>query len=90
MPVLCRFGGIVITMYYNDHNPPHFHARYGDYEAAVRIEGPMVLAGYLPRKQLRDVLHFAEERSSALKENWERAQQGEAPVAVAPLEQDHG
>ena len=28
MPEISRFLGIIITMYYNDHNPPHFHVRY--------------------------------------------------------------
>jgi hypothetical protein len=35
MPGISRFLGIVIAMYYRDHNPPHFHARHGDYEEVV-------------------------------------------------------
>lgn len=77
-------------MYYADHNPPHFHARYGDFEAVIRIDSPMVLAGYLPRKQLREVLGFAEQRSTALLDNWARTQRGESPLTVAPPEQEHG
>ena len=56
----------------------------------VRIDSPMVLAGYLPRKQLREVLGFAEERASALIKNWERAQRGELPLTIAPPEKKHG
>jgi hypothetical protein len=38
MPEICRFLGIVITMYFNDHNPPHFHVRYEDFRAIVGID----------------------------------------------------
>ena len=38
MPEISRFLGIVIAMFYSDHAPPHFHARYGDYEVTVRID----------------------------------------------------
>ena len=48
MPELCRFYGIVIHMYYDDHAPPHFHARYGDQEAVLSIKNLMVLSGRLP------------------------------------------
>jgi hypothetical protein len=42
MPELCRFLGIVITMYYKDHAPPHFHAKYGEYLMTVEIETGVV------------------------------------------------
>lgn len=37
MPEICRFYGIVIALYYNEHNPPHFHVKYGDTSAEVSI-----------------------------------------------------
>ena len=37
MPELCRFFGIIIRMYYNDHAPPHFHAVYGEDEVLIEI-----------------------------------------------------
>jgi hypothetical protein len=46
-----RFYGIVVTMYYNDHNPPHFHARYGSHRALIAIDGPSLWA-VLRREQL--------------------------------------
>ncbi|HRJ20009.1 MAG TPA: DUF4160 domain-containing protein [Bryobacteraceae bacterium] len=49
MPEVCRFFGIVIRMYYNDHDPAHFHAEYGEHEALVEIETLAVLRGGLPR-----------------------------------------
>jgi len=39
MPVISRFFGIIITMYWNDHNPPHFHAQYGEHEAIIGLNG---------------------------------------------------
>lgn len=47
MSELCRFLGIVITMFDDDHNPPHFHVRYGEYKALVAINGSIV-KGILP------------------------------------------
>ena len=38
MPEICRFLGIIITMYFNEHNPPHFHARYGDHRAEIALK----------------------------------------------------
>ena len=52
MPVLARFYGIVIRMYYaqSEHNPPHIHALYGDDMAAINIITGEVMDGYLPPK----------------------------------------
>jgi hypothetical protein len=48
VPRLSEFYGIVIYMYWSDHNPPHFHAIYGSHEAQVRIGDRMIVAGDLP------------------------------------------
>jgi len=48
MPELCRFYGIIIRMYFDDHAPPHFHAFYGEYQALMNIETLAVLRGHLP------------------------------------------
>ena len=53
MPTLSIFYGIVIRMYFADHAPPHFHARYGDDEASIDVETLSVLAGALPQRALR-------------------------------------
>ena len=52
MPEISRFLGIVIAMYYNDHAPPHFHARYGDYEAVIAVATGEVIDGSLPPRVL--------------------------------------
>ena len=56
MPEISLFGGIRITMYFTDHNPPHFHAEYGGYEASIDIQEGCVRKGSLPNRQLKYVL----------------------------------
>ena len=50
MPEISRFLGIVIATYYNDHAPPHFHARYGEFEIRVNIENGDVMSGNFPKR----------------------------------------
>ncbi len=52
MPEICRFYGIIIAMFYDEHNPPHFHARYGDYKVSVDIRSLSILEGKLPTRAL--------------------------------------
>lgn len=57
MLVISRFLGIIIAMYWNDHSPPHFHAKYGEYEIVVNIlDG--VVEGKFPRRALQHVLEW--------------------------------
>jgi hypothetical protein len=51
MPTICRFYGILIQMYYDDHNPPHFHAVYGEYKVVISIQDLAILEGDLPPKE---------------------------------------
>lgn len=53
MPEISRFFGIIITMYADDHNPPHFHAKHGEYNARFEIESGDLMEGNFPKKQLR-------------------------------------
>ena len=55
MPIISRFLGIVIAMYWDDHSPPHFHAKYGDYEITVDILTGIV-EGRFPKRALRHVM----------------------------------
>jgi hypothetical protein len=73
MPELCRFFGIVIKMFYNDHNPPHFHAIYGKYEASISIETLEVLHGELPPRVKGFVIEWASIHQKELNENWKLA-----------------
>ena len=57
---ISRFLGIAIAMFYNDHAPPHFHARYGELEIRVNIETGQVLSGSFPRRAQSFVLERLE------------------------------
>ncbi len=71
MPEICRFLGIVISMYFNEHNPPHFHVRYNDYRAAMNIKTLNIEAGYLPAKVRGLVAEWAELHRGELLEMWQ-------------------
>ena len=66
MPEISRFYGIVISMYYDDHNPPHFHARYGGDRAAIEIPSLRVLEGKLPPRVLGLVVEWASQHQPEL------------------------
>lgn len=85
MPEICRFLGIVITMLYDDHNPPHFHAEYGQYRISVEIKS-MVVEGRFPPRALKAVLEWAELHVDDLLEDWELASQHEVLKKLPPLE----
>jgi hypothetical protein len=86
MPEISRFFGIVIAMYYNDHAPPHFHAKYGGFEAVIAIENGDVLDGGLPPRALGLVQEWREDRRAALAEDWTRARVHKALKQIEPLE----
>ena len=85
MPEISLFGGIRITMYHSDHNPPHFHAQYGGYKATFNILEGCVLDGYLPNRQLKYVLAWAEMHQDELMQNWELSRDQKALNKIAPL-----
>jgi len=86
MPEVSRFFGIVVRMYFGDHNPPHFHAEYGDFEALVEIETLAILRGYLPRRAMALVLEWAALHRQELRADWERAKGGTPLVSIEPLD----
>jgi hypothetical protein len=86
MPEICRFLGIIITMYFNEHNPPHFHARYGDHRAEIAIETLSIIAGKLPPRVLGLVMEWAALRRLELMEDWELARRQAELKRIAPLE----
>jgi phosphomannomutase len=85
MPEISRFYGIVIRMYYDEHNPPHFHAKYGDTEGVIAIESLRLVQGDLPRRALGLVLDWAELHRGDLLENWERMRNAQAFKKIDPL-----
>jgi len=85
MPEICLFYGIRITMYYDDHNPPHFHATYAGFEAEVDILNVRVIKGFLPKRQLKLVLAWAEIHKDELMQNWELAKDHKPWMRINPV-----
>lgn len=85
MPSLSMFFGIIIYMYAADHNPPHFHAVYQDFEAQFSLEGELI-AGSMPRKQTRLISAWVELHRDELLANWELAKQDQPLYKIAPLQ----
>jgi len=86
MPTISEFLGIVIRMYFNDHPPPHFHARYNDFEAVIQIEPLEIMEGTMPRRALGLVLDWAELHRAELLNDWDLCRAQQPPLRIAPLE----
>lgn len=86
MPEISRFFGIVISMFYNDHEPPHFHARYGGRTALIAIDTLVVLRGELPPRVLGMVTEWAAAHRSELRADWNRARSNQPLEPISPLE----
>ncbi len=85
MPVISRFLGIVIRMYFREHEPAHFHAEYGEYEITVDIETGVV-TGKFPRRALLAVLEWYVLHKEALMANWRAASNRKPLSKIEPLE----
>ncbi len=85
MPEICRFLGIVISMYYKEHAPPHFHAKYGGQRAAFSINDLKIIEGDLPKRIVSLVLEWAFEHRNELLEDWNFAQRHEELKKIDPL-----
>jgi hypothetical protein len=85
MPELCRFLGLVVTMYFNDHNPPHFHARYEDSRAIIAIDPLELREGSLPPRVLGLVMEWARIHQAELVANWTALAERGMFERIAPL-----
>lgn len=85
MPELCRFLGIVIFMNFNEHNPPHFHAKYGDYEIVVEINSGIV-EGKFPKRALNLVMEWYEIHQEELLQDWDLIRTTGEYNKIQPLE----
>ena len=84
MPTISLFYGIQITMNYNEHNPPHFHARYGEYFVSVEIKSG-VITGKMPSRPLKMIFEWLEMHREELSEDWDLAQLREPLKNISPL-----
>lgn len=88
MPEIARFYGIIIRMYMEAltrHNKPHFHAYYQNSVGVIGIENIELLAGDLPKAQLRLTLAWAEIHQLELMSVWDLLQKGQPPIKIEPL-----
>ena len=85
MPRISNFYGIIIWMYWNDHNPPHFHATYNDSEILIRIDDLSIYAGFLPSRAFELVIEWASIHRNELSENWNLLSEDKAPKKIEPL-----
>jgi hypothetical protein len=85
MPEICRFLGISIRMYFNEHNPPHFHAVYNEWRAQIGIAELSLLEGSLPPRVLGLVLEWALEHRSELLANWHSLRNDGTCSQIPPL-----
>lgn len=85
MPTISAFYGILIRMFFNDHSPPHFHARYGEFEATIAIDTLEVMDGELPNRALNLVREWAMIHREELREDWQLCRTNAVPAKIEPL-----
>lgn len=85
MPEISRFYGIVIKMFFADHNPPHFHAEYAGREAVIDIETLAVISGKLSPRAMGLVAEWAILHQAELLQAWQKAKALESPGKIDPL-----
>lgn len=85
MPKVSQFFGISIFVYWGDHGPPHFHARYVEHKASIGIEDLAVLEGTLSPRVLGIVMEWAAFHQEELREAWRKASNNEPVGRIEPL-----
>lgn len=85
VPEISRFFGIIIRMYFDDHNPPHFHAIYGKTEALVGINPILNLSGDLPFRAISMVVEWSALHQQELMDNWQRLHVSQPAQKIEPL-----
>jgi hypothetical protein len=84
MPEISRFYGIIIRMFFNEHNPPHFHAEYGEYRIIVDFNDEVV-KGFMPKRALILIFEWLELHKEELIANWKICQNKDIPKKIEPL-----
>jgi Domain of unknown function (DUF4160) len=85
MPRISFFYGIAITMYFYDHEPPHFHAQYVEHHTVIAIGSGEVLVGDLPSRALKLVTEWVALHRLELEADWAHAKSGGTPEPIDPL-----
>ena len=85
MPTISAFFGLIVQMYFDEHNPPHVHVRYQGNKAVFDIKSGNMTAGSLSNRNLRLVQAWIELHRDELLANWELCQNDEHPYKIEPL-----
>lgn len=85
MPEISRFLGIIIYMYFNEHNPPHFHVRYNEHRAIITIDTLTMTEGFLPPRVFGLVMEWAELHQAELLSNWDTLLASGKFMPIVPL-----
>ena len=85
MPTISMFFGLIIRMYFEDHNPPHIHVEYKEYDAVYDLNGTLK-SGSMPSAQNKLIAAWCEIHGEELLANWELCKRGELPYSIKPLE----
>lgn len=86
MPTICVFYGISIRMYYDDHNPLHFHVFYNNYAAKIAIQTGEIIAGSIPKRVCAMAREWSALNKEHLLDNWSRCVRHEPLMLLKPLE----
>ena len=86
MPELCRFFGIIIRMFYDEHNPPHIHAEYQGHNAVFDFYGNMTAGNLNSRTAIRLIREWIDLNVKDLEEAWGNAQNFREIKKIAPLD----
>ena len=86
MPEICRFFGIIIRMFYDEHNPPHFHAEYSGHKAVFDFHGNITKGDLSSKTAIKLVREWIDLRMNELEEDWELTKAGKEIKKIAPLE----
>ena len=84
MPEISKFFGIIVSLYWRDHNPPHIHFTYGEYECSISVLD-RVVDGKAPSKVIAKVNEWMDLHEDEILSRWEKAQKGEKIDRIEPL-----
>ena len=86
MPEICRFFGIIIRMFYDEHNPPHFHAEYQGHKAVFDLKGNITKGDLFSRTAVKLVRAWVDLHHDEIAEDWELAMSDQKLKKITPLD----
>jgi hypothetical protein len=85
VPVISKFFGIVIRLFYDEHNPPHLHAEYQRKKAIFDFQGNIIRGGLPSKTATKLIREWIDLHSKELEEDWKLAKAGKTIREIAPL-----